>query len=867
MPSYLERSVYHVLTFPCRQKHSSLIKYVEGLREANLDLVHDHSGQTRQISDLVQDIHVEATKVLANEDDNDILIASISQQLKKLSASSGRHYLAEHLIVESLYYESSSVRHESIPDAHKNTLNWLVGKYPKKKSKRVQYPKVSLLDWLRTGNGIYWVSGKPGSGKSTLMKFIADHPETQSALDEWAGQSKCMVASYYFWSAGTRLQKTIEGLLRSLLFDIFVRHPHSIPIAVPDRWDQLSGKHLNGVGHVIEGRVAKPWTVPEMSRALERLSPREGVTQHLCLFIDGLDEYDGDHLHVVRLLKQLSERCSFKLCVSSRPWNVFEDELGLDATKKLYVHELTYHDIRQYITSTLQEDPHWKSGACVDLRYKNLVDDITAKAQGVFLWVVLVVRSVLDGLSNGDSIKLLEQRMRELPQDLGPFFRHILTSISPIYHQQMALYFKVLLDAPHVLTLMHYSFLEQCFELNGNEINTPIKPMDNYDIFNRHTMMRRRLNARCKGLVESHLNPPETRAYLAHQVTFLHRTVRDFLRTDEMARFMTDILGEYPANTAVLIAYTAFIKALPSSGPVKEQLREALVYAARAEDESPETVVACVDELHRTMTTLSLTDPDEMAKLVVRSGLREYVRQSINDRSAGFEDASWLLKSALSAAANPETQTDMAPLVTMLLDAGAELDDRKWSRYIQTVGANVKRWQDLDLVLRQRRMINLLLPVVKTVDGNCASDDVPWGTLFTELVLDEWKLMPRSVVDTRIEIIQALFAHGASPNAPYASTTVWLWFCSQLRQPASTSIPVRAEALAKCTEILVNSGADLSSNGSLTPSEVTALLPGRLAGRITEAMAQRSKAVLVQSYGVKTATWVRWMASWVWGRT
>jgi hypothetical protein len=139
--------------------------------------------------------------------------------------------------------------------------------------------------------------------------------------------------------------------------------------------------------------------------------------------------------------------------------------------------------------------------------------------------------------------------------------------------------------------------------------------------------------------------------------------------------------------------------------------------------------------------------------------------------------------------------------------------------------------------------------------------------LFIEFFLDDWELMPRSVVDTRIEIIQALVAHGASPNAPYFSTTMWLWLCDQLRHQASTRSPVRAEAFAKCIEILVSAGADLGGEGSLTPSEVAALLPARLAGRIVEAMAQRSKAALPQSPGARTVAWARWMASWAWGGT
>jgi hypothetical protein len=167
-------------------------------------------------------------------------------------------------------------------------------------------------------------------------------------------------------------------------------------------------------------------------------------------------------------------------------------------------------------------------------------------------------------------------------------------------------------------------------------------------------------------------------------------------------------------------------------------------------------------------------------------------------------------------------------------------------------------------------MINLLLFVVKNVDRPLVSDrvpSVPWGTLFTELVLDEWEMMPRSVVDNRIEIIQALFAHGASPNAPWVYTTMWLWLCGQLRLMASPMNPVRADAVSKCVEILVSAGADLGGKGSITPSEVAALFPARLAGRIVEAMAQHSKATQPQSLGTMAIAWARWTVSWAWGGT
>lgn len=47
--------------------------------------------------------------------------------------------------------------------------------------------KESLDTWLSSGNGIFHISGKLGSGKSTLMKFLCDHELAKTKLEEWAG--------------------------------------------------------------------------------------------------------------------------------------------------------------------------------------------------------------------------------------------------------------------------------------------------------------------------------------------------------------------------------------------------------------------------------------------------------------------------------------------------------------------------------------------------------------------------------------------------------------------------------------------------------------------------------------------------------
>lgn len=72
-----------------------------------------------------------------------------------------------------------------------------------------------------------------------------------------------------------------------------------------------------------------------------------------------------------------------------------------------------------------------KDSACC----KNLQIEIVSRAQGVFLWVFLVVRSLVQGLTNADRITDLERRLRSLPTDLETYFRHMLDTIEDVYKQ------------------------------------------------------------------------------------------------------------------------------------------------------------------------------------------------------------------------------------------------------------------------------------------------------------------------------------------------------------------------------------------------------------------------------------------------
>ena len=144
-------------------------------------------------------------------------------------------------------------------------------------------------EWLESDQSVYWVSGKPGSGKSTLMKFLADNAETLRCLRKWAGTKKLVVVGYYFWINGTKLQRSQTGLLRSLLFDIFRKSPELIEATFPSRWKSLDAT-------ISRTEMQEAWTLKELQDGFRRLARNDkSSSTALCIFVDGLDEYEGDH--------------------------------------------------------------------------------------------------------------------------------------------------------------------------------------------------------------------------------------------------------------------------------------------------------------------------------------------------------------------------------------------------------------------------------------------------------------------------------------------------------------------------------------------------------------------------------------------
>jgi len=154
-----------------------------------------------------------------------------------------------------------------------------------------------------------------GSGKSTLMKFLYGDEDNTRHLRVWADNSPLVRAHFYFWNPGQQMQKTLKGLLQTLLYHILQACSDLAPTLCPERWTAESRA---------QGSTSKQaWTLNELRRALTIFKAQCSAKTKFYFHIDGLDEYHGDCWEVIETLQDLSRAPNIKLCLSSRPWNEF----------------------------------------------------------------------------------------------------------------------------------------------------------------------------------------------------------------------------------------------------------------------------------------------------------------------------------------------------------------------------------------------------------------------------------------------------------------------------------------------------------------------------------------------------------------
>ncbi|EPS45160.1 hypothetical protein H072_844 [Dactylellina haptotyla CBS 200.50] len=659
-------------------------------------------------------------------------------------------------------------RHSAISEAHQKTFEWVWDGLDTAHGGRNNF-----WSWLKRGKGIYWISGKPGSGKSTLMKYIYHDTRTAEGLKLWSRDTKVITAAFFFWNSGTVMQKSLIGLLQCILYEILQQDDNLKELVFPkDVQNDITKRWMSR-----SPGTESIWTTNDLQQAFGRLLQVPSLNAYL--LIDGLDEYDGDHTDVINILKSLIASPNIKLCVSSRPLANFEHVFA--EFPRLRLQDLTHADITLYVRSQLELRPEVARMKLLDpTEFQHLVDSIIAKSSGVFLWVTLAVRSLLDGLNNYDRMADLRYRLTLIPDNLSQLYWHILRSIKPEFY---------LSQAAKLLRIMHTAITEDLVPAvdllmyaEDYQDGQPLLDIPMWEAIDyipaQAKVLEGRLMSRCRGLLEVRDG----------RVEFLHHSVHEFLSQPEVEKSLDEKISEpFNVYSHLLAAYLTQIKYEWEPGdcnsePGKKQINVVFRLARKLEEESGTANVNLVGEIDTVLgkrfqndyLALNHMDPTDPLQALRYDGRAFFRVRSYEDTRLGGGRA--LFKHF------PNFRDEFGGIWSWW-DSTSSLS---WAGIAAAQGPRPTAWNDTFLSLCLQK--GLTRYVSLQLDKGISMNQGPRCRPLLDFVIDpdcleNWITRRGNIISEFIggrkgsgdilDLCRMLFEKGADPNEEFEGRTIW----------------------------------------------------------------------------------------------
>lgn len=481
-------------------------------------------------------------------------------------------------IMQTLNFSEMEDRFISIEPHHEKTFEWV---YAAHTNDQANWD--DLAEWLRKGRGTYWVSGNAGSGKSTLMKLLDQDPRTETALAEWANNTPMIRLKFFFWSLGeSQLHKSTYGLFQSLLYQAIQQAPKLGKTLFPQQYEAGAA----WIGFPTQLRVRQ---------AIDRLFSQQTAHVRIFLLLDGLDEFEDaqdQQEDLVELLTRAVKRTNTKAILSSRPYNLFEDYFA--TSPKLRLHQLTERDISQYVEDKIRQ--HSRLPTLTTENVQELIAEIVHSAEGVFLWVKLVVRSLSEGLRSGADFEHLQQRLRELPAGLESLLKHMLAKIHRHDAESSSKIFQIIRRHKHIADSNDYSDQWQpILQLTARLVFFAMMDSRSFEIARLNpqgmvneddiaAIMKARFRDQCAGLIELEDDrvlrgqpeePLEEPKYHLlqlgnYEIRYLHKSIAEFIsRSDTWATIESKTATiDFNPDVALLQGTLLLLKSLPQDGKV-----------------------------------------------------------------------------------------------------------------------------------------------------------------------------------------------------------------------------------------------------------------------------------------------------------
>ena len=269
--------------------------------------------------------------------------------------------------LKSLSFPNMDQRENLVEDAATNTCTWLLN--------HAEYKA-----WLEQHHALLWIVGKPGAGKSTLMRYALQRGSPSSDV----------IASFFFFGRGSDLQRSSYGLFRSLLHQILDQIPDMLSDFIP-----IYKKKR-------ETRQEFEWYETELRQSLEQIILRASRDRSIRIYVDALDEAGQEVAQKLiayfgELVKRLGPtRAAFRLCFSCRHYPVLAEK----PTMKICVEEENRQDIATYVRQMFMKHQFSDSAEVQELE-----QEVIKKASCIFQWVVLIIPIIIEADDDGASVR------------------------------------------------------------------------------------------------------------------------------------------------------------------------------------------------------------------------------------------------------------------------------------------------------------------------------------------------------------------------------------------------------------------------------------------------------------------------------
>ncbi|KAK5661230.1 hypothetical protein OQA88_11123 [Cercophora sp. LCS_1] len=335
-----------------------------------------------------------------------------SLSLFDLKGSDHRFTEAEKAFIGSLFFPNMADRGKNVKTPARGTCSWL-------------YRNSVYSDWYtgrsrEVSRGLLRLMGKPGAGKSVLMK-----ESYRRAVKEHQNTGDHLVAAFFFNSRGGSLERSATGAFRSLLCQLLCQDRGYLA--------EVANRHIaNDPNRLFDmpksSAAEEKWGIVQLEDLMYTFLLRQ--KKRVFIFIDGLDEcatnQQRQHAYFWRNITDAAYRArtpvDLNVVISSRRYQSTQ----LAGCPEIHVDQCNRNDIAAYI-----EQMFVASIAAAEPDWHQLRDALLSKANGVFLWAFLVVEDLLKMWEEGQGLRSLVQYLDGLPDQLRDLFSEIFASLDP----------------------------------------------------------------------------------------------------------------------------------------------------------------------------------------------------------------------------------------------------------------------------------------------------------------------------------------------------------------------------------------------------------------------------------------------------